>query len=503
MKKKVIVVGLGFGDETALPIGTLATLSQYNHIWLRTAKHPVVRWLQEKRIDFQTFDELYELSQDFSAVYQEITQRLIMFANTYGTVVYAVPGHPMVAEKTVQLLLMMARESGIEVDIRGGGSFLDILFARLGIDPIEGFALLDGTELRSELINPELHILIGQVYHRLVASDVKLTLMEVYPDDYEVFIVTAAGVTNEEKIIRLPLYELDRMDDPFTDLTSIYLPPVKQEEILYRRFDYLTQVIAYLRSPQGCPWDRKQTHTSLLPYLLEESYELIEAIHREDPEAILEELGDVLLQVLLHSQIADEEGLFDIYEVIKVLTEKMIRRHPHVFGEQRLETAEEVKASWEQIKQQERKEESQGRKSILDEISKGLPVLLYALEQHKKAAKVGFDWESKEQILMKVEEELAELRAAKTKVEQEDEIGDLFFILTSVARKYEINPEIALLRATQKFARRFRYIEEKARRLEKKIQEVEMSQLDAWWNEAKQREAKMKKHSTEAVDEKP
>ncbi|SFJ35669.1 nucleoside triphosphate pyrophosphohydrolase [Thermoflavimicrobium dichotomicum] len=485
MKKKIVVVGLGFGDETALPIGTVALFSRSEMIWLRTEKHPAVHWIREKGIPFQTFDEVYEMFSDFESVYQEIAQRLLQLTEMQEIVVYAVPGHPMVAERTVQLLRQLGPQYGVEIDIRGGGSFLDIAFARLGIDPIEGFMMVDGNSLRPEEINPRLHILIGQVYDRIVASDIKLTLMEVYPDDYEIHVVTALGIEGMETVHRLPLYELDRID-AFTDLTSIYIPPVSDEQILYRRFDYLTQIIAHLRSPEGCPWDRKQTHQSLLPYLIEEAYEFIEAVHNEDVDAMMDELGDVLLQVMLHAQIAKEEGVFDIHEVIQGLNAKMIRRHPHVFGEEHAETAEEVKQNWEEIKRKERQGEETS--SILDEISKGLPVLLQAFEQHKKAAKVGFDWDKKEDVLLKVEEELAELRKAETKEEQEEEIGDLLFILTSVARMYEVHPEIALWKATQKFARRFRYLEDQARKTGRKLQEIPMEQLDEWWEESKQQE---------------
>ncbi|RAL23181.1 nucleoside triphosphate pyrophosphohydrolase [Thermoflavimicrobium daqui] len=491
MKRKITIVGLGFGDETALPIGTLAVLNHGDMIWLRTENHPVVKWLRQKEMNFHTFDHVYESLSDFDLVYQEIVTRLLELAEMHENIVYAVPGHPMVAERTVKLLKELAPKREIELDIRGGGSFLDIAFARLGIDPIEGFMMLDGNDLKTEMINPRLHILISQVYDRLVASDVKLALMEIYPDDYEIKVVTDLGIADTEMIRSVPLYQLDRLHI-FNDLTSIYISPVREEKVLYRRFDYLENVIAFLRSPEGCPWDRKQTHETLLPYLIEEAYEFIEAVHNDDVEAMADELGDVLLQVMLHSQIAKEDGIFDIYEVIKCLTEKMIRRHPHVFGQASAETAEDVKYNWEEIKKQEQGQEI-GKTSILDEITKGLPVLLHAYEQHKKAAKVGFDWEKKEDVLMKVAEELDELRLAKTKFEQEEEIGDLLFIMTSVARMYEVNPEIALFKATQKFARRFRYLEEKARHIGKDMEKIGMNQLDAWWDESKRIEKEQNK----------
>jgi tetrapyrrole methylase family protein/MazG family protein len=284
---------------------------------------------------------------------------------------------------------------------------------------------------------------------------------------------------------QVPLYELDHMDD-FTDLTSVYVPPIQEERALYRRFDYLKEVIAKLRSPKGCPWDRKQTHESLRPYLIEEAYEFLEAVSDQDGEAMADELGDVLLQVMLHSQIASEEGTFDIAEVIERLTDKMIRRHPHVFGEGKADTAEEVKRNWNEIKKQERGE--QEWRSILDDIPRGLPALLKSYEQQKKAAKVGFDWDRREDVLKKVQEELQELFEAKTPEEQEEELGDILFVMGSLSRFFDVNPELALLGACQKFERRFRYIERKAYENGKSLEELTMEQMDAWWDEAKKLE---------------
>jgi tetrapyrrole methylase family protein / MazG family protein len=485
MNGKIVVVGLGFGDETALALGTLRLLKEKRKIWLRTAKHPVVKWLEREGIPFSSFDSVYEEFPDFPSVYQEIAGRLLSLASGQE-IVYAVPGHPMVAEQTVQLLLGQGKEQGIEIDVRGGsGSFLDAAFARLQIDPVEGFALLDGTGLTAEQLNPRTHVLIAQVYDRLVASDVKLTLMEVYPDEHKVTIANALGVEGMEEIRTLPLYELDRIE-AFTDLTSVYVPPVQEEKALYRRFEYLVEVIRHLRSPEGCPWDRKQTHESLRRYLIEEAYEFLEAVSKEDVDAMADELGDVLLQVMLHSQIASEEGTFNVYDVIGRLNDKMIRRHPHVFGEQHAETAEDVKANWEKIKAKEK--EGQKEQSIMDRVSKHLPALMMAYEQQKQAAKVGFDWEKKEEVLQKVQEELKEVIHARTPAEQEEELGDLLFVVVNLARFLDVEPELALLNACRKFDRRFRYIEKQAALHKKRLEDLTLEKMDEWWIEAKQRE---------------
>lgn len=482
---KIVVVGLGAGDEDSLSLGVLRLLKDGKPVFLRTKQMPVVDWMIHEGISFTSFDEVYESSHDFDSVYEKIAERLLQAAKENSPVIYAVPGHPMVAERTVQLLIDQGADQGIEIDVRGGSvSFLDSFFARLQVDPIEGFQLVNGTDFASESVNPQNHLLVAQVYSRFVASEVKLTLMELYPDDHPVKIVTACGIENLERITDVPLYELDR-EELFSDLSSVYIPPLTKEEDLYPRFEYLKEVIRYLRSPEGCPWDRKQTHESLRPYLLEEAYEFLEAVEKKDFEAMAEELGDVLLQVMLHSQIASEEGTFDVHDVIRHLSAKMIRRHPHVFGTLKAETAEDVKLTWDMLKAKEGKRESS---SLLDDVSKHFPALMRAYEQQKKAAKVGFDWKEPEEVLNKVQEELKEVMEAETQEEKEEELGDALFALVNFARFLKVQPELALLGACFKFERRFRYIENQVKMSQKSWEDFSLKELDHWWDEAKRME---------------
>ena len=203
--------------------------------------------------------------------------------------------------------------------------------------------------------------------------------MEKLPYDYEVYIVTAAG-SKDEKIRKVPLVELDR-EAEVNNLTTIYIPPVKDETLIYKDFYKLKGIIAELRGPGGCPWDIKQTHESLKKYLIEEAYEVIEAIQEQDVDHLIEELGDVLLQVLLHAQIGEDDGYFNIDDVIEGLSAKMVRRHPHVFGDRVAETAEDVVKNWQEIKQEEK---GMQQESILDEVGKSLPNLIRAFELQKK-----------------------------------------------------------------------------------------------------------------------
>jgi tetrapyrrole methylase family protein/MazG family protein len=482
LKPKITVVGLGFGNEDSLTLSTWKLLTSGQPLFLRTKDHPITPWLLDQNITYTTFDEIYTQYDTFAPVYEAIVSQLFSFADQHGAIIYAVPGHPMVAERTVQLLLQ--QQGKYDIDVRGGGSFLDIAFARLAIDPVEGFQLLDGTSLTDDLLHPRQHVLIGQVYSQLVASDVKLTLMNVYPDEYEVIIADHLGVEGKEQIKKVPLYELDRQS-LFGNLTTVYVPPATTEEIYYRQFTYLLQTMRMLRSPDGCPWDQKQTHESLRPYLIEEAYEFIDAINEQDDAAMVEELGDVLLQVIFHGVIAEQRAGFTLSDVIETLNAKLIRRHPHVFGSEQAHTPEEVVQTWDAVKKQEGKEK---QVSLLDNIPKSFPVMRTALEQQKKAAKVGFDWNDVAGAVTKLHEELGEFAEAPNEVEREKELGDVLFSMINVARLYKLDPEVALARTVQKFRRRFRYLEQQANAAGRSLEGYDIDQLEIWWQAAKQRE---------------
>jgi nucleoside triphosphate diphosphatase len=260
-------------------------------------------------------------------------------------------------------------------------------------------------------------------------------------------------------------------------------------------FDELISVMARLRAPGGCPWDREQTYASLSQYLLEETYETFDAIHEADETGdtvnLREELGDILLQVVFHSTIAAERGDFTIDEVVEGVTEKLILRHPHVFGEAELKTAHDVLSNWDELKKAQRaasgKEEKQ-KNSILDDVTAHFPALLEALKLTKKAAKVGFDWENTEQIFDKIGEEIEELKSAIAETDAEkisEEIGDLLFSVVNLARRFEVEPETALKKTNRKFRRRFGFIEEDLRRRGKVFEETNLEEMDALWNKAK------------------
>ncbi|MBO0961780.1 nucleoside triphosphate pyrophosphohydrolase [Neobacillus sp. MM2021_6] len=487
MEKRIEIVGLGAGDLEQLPVGVYKKLLHAGGgLFLRTKEHPVVADLEKEGLMYISFDTVYVKHEQFEAVYEEIAQTLLQKAKSEA-IIYAVPGHPLVAERTVQLLLEYAPKEGVEVIIGGGQSFIDPLFSALKIDPIEGFQLLDGTSLLSSQLQIEQHIFISQVYDQFVASNVKLTLMEKLPDDYEIYIVTAAG-SNQEVIEKVPLYELDR-NVSINNLTTVYIPPVKEEQILLKNFSKLREIISVLRGPNGCPWDKEQTHESLKKYLIEETYEVIEAINDGDIDHLIEELGDVLLQVMLHAQIGEDDGYFSIDDIIEVLSAKMIRRHPHVFGTGKAESAEEVVQNWQEIKQQE-KGGVEPTTSMLAGVSKVQPNLLRAYELQKLAAKVGFDWQEITPALAKVKEELDEFVAeldgtAEGLLLAKKEFGDLVFAFVNVARFLKIHPEEALFETNEKFIRRFQYVEESVKRSGRSFEEHTLEELDHYWDKAK------------------
>ena len=257
-----------------------------------------------------------------------------------------------------------------------------------------------------------------------------------------------------------------------------------------KNFDTLVEIMERLRGEQGCPWDRKQTKDSLKPYLIEEAYEVLEALEEKDPVKLKEELGDLLYQILFHAQISKEEGGFDIEDILTAGSEKMVRRHPHVFGDKKAEDADEVLRQWEAIKKMEKGEE---RKSILEGVPPHLPALLRAHQLQARAARVGFDWEHADQVFSKVIEEMKEFEEAfraKDRRGMEDELGDLLFALVNIGRFIEVNPEDALRKSISRFISRFRHIEEEIARQEKEWADVSLEEMEMLWQEAKGLERK-------------
>lgn len=480
----ITIIGLGAGDLEQLSLGVYRTLKEASHIMARTTEHPVIAELQSEGIQLESFDAVYEKHDAFEKVYEEIVETLIRDSQTEA-VTYVVPGHPLVAEKTVQLLIEREQRGEVTLHIVGGNSFLDPIFTALRIDPIEGFQLLDGTDFSRDEVRMTEHILIGQVYDSFIASEVKLSLMEKYAYNHPVTIVTAAG-SKGEKLTVVPLFELDR-ETEVNNLTTVYVPPVEARADRLKEWSTFREIIAHLRSPEGCPWDREQTHETLKKYIIEETHELVEAIEQEDDEGIIEELGDVLLQVFLHAQIGEEDGYFTLEDVLEAISDKMIRRHPHVFGEGEAVDAAAVVRNWQQLKAAEKDEVN----SVLDDQKRMTSSLLTSFNYQKEAAKFGFDWPTIDGALEKLTEELQEFSEAiqEGTVEQQiDELGDVLFTVINVARFLKISPEEAMIHANQKFKRRFTFVEQSVREGKGRFDAYRLDELEAFWQLGKQEE---------------
>ena len=473
------IVGLGPGSKEDLTMRSINIMKNAHNLYLRTEIHPNVEYIRSLGVKFKTFDHYYENCETFDEVYESIARDVI---NTED-VVYAVPGHPIVAEKSVRLITKYAKEKGIEVEIIPALSFIDAITVALKIDPILGLKIIDGLQLDKQKPDIEVGNIITQFYSRLVASDIKLKLMKTYRDEDYVYVIRAAGVEGLEKIEKVHLYEIDRISW-IDHLTSLYIPPVKDEG----RYDFneLINVMDTLRGEDGCPWDKEQTHESLKRYLIEESYEVIDAIDKKDSDLLCEELGDVLFQIIFHSKIASEEGSFDIRDVIQNITFKMIDRHPHVFGGAKCETSDEVLVNWEKNKAKEKDIKSHTER--LKSVPKCLPALLRSLKVQEKASDAHFDWDNVDGAVSKLIEELNEfLDVYKTEEYGKilDEMGDLLFSAVNVCRFLNINPEFALTKAIEKFINRFSYVEENAAVHGKTLEDMTAKEMDDLWNMAK------------------
>jgi tetrapyrrole methylase family protein/MazG family protein len=456
-------------------------LLEHTEVYLRTIHHPAVPELPA-HLSIHSFDHLYASEDDFPQVYNRITEEILKLGQRSQGVVYAVPGHPFVAETTCVKIYHQAREVGINVRIVEGISFIESTLAALGLDPFPQLSIVDALELgmkHTPGFPPDQPVLIGQIYSQQIASDVKLTLMEVYPDEHPVRIVHNAG-TDDLIVEELFLYQIDRSPQ-IGMLTSLFVPPLENGT----SFESFQDVIAHLRAPDGCPWDREQTHLSLRPNLLEETYEALSALDQENYQAMQEEFGDLLLQIVLHAQIASENGNFTIATIIKGIHDKLIRRHPHVFGNLEVENVEQVLKNWEKFKAEERKQEAPAIHSLLDGVALNLPALAQAEQYQSRVARTGFDWVDNQVALDIINSLLGTDPGSKILNDQEEAIGELLFIMTALARQYGVDPESALRLTNERFRNRFKYVENLLQQDGRHLQELSREEYKRLWQHAK------------------
>jgi len=439
----ITIVGLGPGDPALLTRQAWDTLSDTDEVFLRTGQHPTVAGLPDGVV-IHTFDSVYEQSGDFADVYAAITARVLALGRRPRGVVYAVPGHPLVGEGTVTALLQQATAEGQPVTIVAGLSF---------IGPV-----------------------LGQLYSREVAGDVKLTLMNQYPDQHLVHLVHAAS-TAEEQVDTVPLHALDHCQS-IGHLTTLYVPPLPQRS----GFEGFQETIARLRGPGGCPWDQEQTHQSLGQGLLEETAEVMDALEANDMDALCEELGDLLLHIVMQAQIATEDGDFTAADVIAGIEAKIRRRHPHVFGRALASTVEQVCANWDAIKRRERG--LQEERSVLETVPASLPALARAAAFLGKAASCGVNFPGGDEAVARAGEKVAVLLAADTREEQMREMGDLLFAAVNWARSQDVDAESALRSANWRFQQRFLAFEAAARERAGGISNLDVDEVKRLWRAA-------------------
>ncbi|MDQ6854079.1 MAG: nucleoside triphosphate pyrophosphohydrolase [Actinomycetota bacterium] len=486
MAARVVVVGLGpAGADLIVPAARRA-LEHSTNRYVRTARHPAVEELAAAGIELRSFDEEYDAAADVDEVYTRIAAKLVDVAADTGEVVYAVPGNPAVAERSVALLRKSAESGNIKLEIVPGLSFAELAWSRLGIDPMSGARVADARRLTAEAAVGEGPLLIAQCDTRLVLSDVKLVLLEVLPADAAVTVLRHLGLPDEH-IRTVALADLDREVEP-DHVTALLVD--SGAGAAAREVARLLRLAERLRGPGGCPWDAEQTHHSLTRYLLEEAYEVVETVEALPPDApagdvpadayraLEDELGDLLYQVIFHAILAEEAGAFDMGDVARGIHDKLVRRHPHVFGETDADTVSDVMRNWEQIKKDEK-----GHTSIVSGITPGLPSLLYAHKLMRKAASVGLDPGGREDALRRLDAVLADLRSDQGR-DLEAQLGDLLAAAIVLARSGGVDAESALRGWAVRFRRRFEAVERLAEERHLELATLPPDKVAALWIES-------------------
>lgn len=476
----ISITGLGPGRAPGLSLGAHDLLRSGRRVILRTERHPVVQDLRGWGVRFETCDDLYESGDSFDEVYDRIAGR-VLEAAVGGDVVFGVPGHPSIGEAVVRLILERAAAALIDAELVGSASFMEDALGAAGGSLESALLIVDALSIETVPLPGDLPLLVFQVYDRAAAARVKLALIDARSPDLECVVVRSGGIRQAEQVERIPLQRLDRIDADH--LTTVYVPP-RTADAPRRELGDLVEVMRRLRAEDGCPWDREQTHRSLRKWLVEECYEAIDAIDQDDPDALCEELGDVLLQIVFHAQIGAETGAFGIDDVIGRIVAKLIRRHPHVFGDGVADTPEEVERRWDAIK----KAEKADRRSALDGVPASLPALHRAQELGKRAAATGFDWERDADVVAKIREETREVEAAMASGDGDAvgrEIGDLLFAVTNLARRLGVDSEEALRSMLARFTARFHRIEAAAAARGVTLSEMTLAEMNAVWDRAK------------------
>ncbi len=445
-----------------------------HHLVFQTEKMDIFKQLDELR-GTQTCDDIYQQAEDFDLLAQQIYKRL---RELEGDVCYAVFGSAL-DDTAVQYALLQCKKDQIPFCVMAGVSLADKACAACGY--VGSKRVLTAVESAEATFDPKETLCITGIDDALLAGRIKCRLLDKYDGEHTV------QIYSDKKTESMPLYLMDRFDN-FGHTAALLVPAVPFEKLISYNTDDLLNIMSRLRAFDGCPWDREQTHRSLCRYLIEEAYEVADAVANQDPYELADELGDVLLQVVFHAQIAKEHADFTYDDSVNAVCKKMIERHPHIFGTVKADTAQEVLSNWESIKREQR---GQTHSDVLKNVVRSLPALMRAEKVGDKARHAGFDFADAKEALAKLKEEVNEFVAEMDDPQSQrafDEMGDLLFAAVNVARKCGIQPEMALNKSTDKFVRRFCALEDAVTADGKELQELNMETLDKYWEQVKMAE---------------
>ena len=455
---------------SALTLAQQKALTSGKPLFLQTDRHPSAQVLKELHLNYVSMDDLFESAEDFDALNAHVAERLVQA----GDCVYLATGS--IQKSQLPAIQAAAERVNLRVEV------LPYISAAVAAFPSREPAVSISAHDLPEQIDPEQNYVVEEIDSKIAAGESKLFLSEFTPDESIVFLASI-GKDGAYASREIKLCDLDRQKS-YDATTVLYVPGTAYESRTRHGFDDVMRIVRRLRAPNGCPWDREQTHESLKNALLEESYELIDAIDENDDAHICEEMGDVLLQFALHAAIAEEQSAFTARDACTELVEKLIYRHPHVFGDIRVSGSDEVLKNWDALKMSQRNQTTQTE--VLKSVPKSFPALLRSRKVQKKAADIGFDWENANQAFYKIAEETQELREAMDQNSHvEEEMGDLLFAVVNVARLLKLEPEFLLMQATDKFIHRFETMELLAKSRGTELRDLPFSEQDKLWDEAK------------------
>lgn len=456
---RVTVVGLGPAGRDGMTMRAERAWARHRTRYVRTIRHPACGQMRDAGEAFESFDAVYDSAPDLDTAYDTIVRQVVEAASTED-VLYAVPGSPHVGEETVRRLLAEAARLSFEVEVIDGVSFVEAVLGAIGVDPLRGGLVIVDGRAPEVPAHPTAPLLVAQIDSRLVLGDVKLALLDVYPPEHEVALVADAA-SPECRVRWMPLGEADHGDEVPGHRACLWIPvPTRRESrpfetsqrhrLAGRAFAELVALEDRLRSPGGCPWDAEQTHRSLAKHLVEECYEVLEAIEALPDDApggsvpvtpglyehLCEELGDHLFQAVFHARLAEEAGGFDAEVMVTGIVDKLVARHPHVFGDEVAVSGREVLSRWEASKMEEK-----GRTSVFEGVPKSLPALMRAAKVHARAGSAGIAWGTEE-----AEHELAQFVAAieRGDVPGTEDAGRVLFAIVVVLRGAGLEPEACL-----------------------------------------------------------